>query len=304
MSQIKLFKGVIIPMLTPFNEDEKIDLDAAQVIIEHIITAKTIPFILGTTGESASIPDSYKVEFVKTAVQAVAGRSKIYAGISSNALNTSLQLANHYSDFGVDVFVAHLPSYYPLTENQMLRYYEILAEKLPRPLIIYNIPGTTHISIPLDIIDRLSHHPNIVGLKDSERDLQRLEMAIDRWRNRPDFSHFIGWAAQSANGLLRGSDGVVPSNGNICPDLFYALYQAATNMDRKLALKLQQETDAIAQIYQNMKTIGKTIAAQKLIISQMGLCKPGVLPPLTRLNPDEDAAIIEKVNKKDLKLRH
>ena len=301
MVQTKLFGGVVIPMLTPFNEDESIDLDATQEIIEHFISAKTIPFILGTTGESASIPDLHKPEFVKKVVKAVAGRNKIYSGISSNALITSLQLANEYSDSGIDVFVAHLPSYYPLTEIQIIKYYELLADKLPRPLIIYNIPATTHVSIPLDVIDKLSHHQNIIGLKDSERDLQRLEEAIEKWKNRSDFSHFIGWAAQSANGLLRGSDGIVPSNGNMCPALFYALYQAAINGDRDLALQLQQETDTIASIYQGVKTIGQTIAAQKLIMSQMGLCKPVVLPPLSRFYPEEESEIIEKAIKMDLK---
>lgn len=301
MSQKKLFHGVIIPMITPFTEDGKIDKNATGKIIEHLMAGETTPFLLGTTGESASIPSSYRSELVKMVVESVAGRSKIYAGISGNSLNDTIELAKIFSDFGVDVFVAHLPSYYPLTDAQILKYYEALAEKLPKPLIIYNIPATTHTSIPLDIIEKLSYHPNIAGIKDSERDLQRLENSINKWNNRPDFSHFIGWAAQSAHGLLLGSDGLVPSTGNICPNLFFKLYQAAAEDDKAMAQKFQEETDSIAQIYQGSKTIGQTIAALKAIMSQMGLCQPFVLPPLDRINPDEEASILRKASTMGLK---
>jgi 4-hydroxy-tetrahydrodipicolinate synthase len=288
-------------MITPFTEEGRIDRNATGKIIEHLMAGETIPFVLGTTGESASIPSSYRSEFVKTVVESIAGRSKIYAGISGNSLNDTIELGKTFSDLGVDVFVAHLPSYYPLTEDQIIKYYEALAEKLPNPLIIYNIPATTHISIPLDIIEKLSYHPNITGLKDSERDLQRLENSINKWKNRSDFSHFIGWAAQSAHGLLLGSNGLVPSTGNICPNLFFKLYQAATKDDKAMAQKFQEETDNIARIYQGSKTIGQTIAALKAIMSQMGLCEPFVLPPLDRLNLNEEASILGKASKMGLK---
>ena len=69
-------------------------------------------------------------------------------------------------DVGVDVVVAHLPNFYPLTDDHMLRYFESLADSCPGPLIVYNIPITTHHSIPLDVVSKLSQHPNVAGLKD------------------------------------------------------------------------------------------------------------------------------------------
>ena len=172
MARPKRFSGVIVPMITPFTKEGRIDLDAARRITEHLVTNGVSVFVLGTTGESASIPDSARPAFVKAVVDQVAGRALVYAGISGNSFITSVDLAKRYFDMGVDAVVAHPPHYYPLTPEHILRYYEALADAIPGPLILYNIPPTTHISIPLEVIEKLSYHPNIVGVKDSEGDVE------------------------------------------------------------------------------------------------------------------------------------
>ena len=95
----------------------------------------------------------------------------------------------------------------------MYNYYKNLADNIKGPLMLYNIKATTHMSIPVEIIRRLSMHPNIVGLKDSERDLERMEACISISKGREDFAYFCGWAAQSAHSLELGADGIVPSTG-------------------------------------------------------------------------------------------
>ena len=100
----------------------------------------------------------------------------------------SIALAKHAFDSGADVVVATLPSYYALTEDAMLRYFDQLANAVGGPMMIYNIPATTHMSIPLKIIDQLSHHHNLVGVKDSERNEERLDESIQLWSDREDFS--------------------------------------------------------------------------------------------------------------------
>ncbi|MBK6936903.1 MAG: dihydrodipicolinate synthase family protein [Chitinophagaceae bacterium] len=89
----------------------------------------------------------------------------LYAGISSNVLAESIEFADFCNRHSVDVVVATLPSYYALTDKQMLNYFTSLADTYSLPLFIYNIPATTHMRIPLELIDELSQHRNIVGLK-------------------------------------------------------------------------------------------------------------------------------------------
>src|SRR5688500_20096489 len=102
----------------------------------------------------------------------------------------------------------------------MKQYLETLADAIALPLVIYNIPATTHMSIPLNLIDELSHHPNVIATKDSERSEERLKQSLELWKDRNDFSHFLGWAAKSAEALINGSDGLIPSTGNLVPEVY------------------------------------------------------------------------------------
>lgn len=267
-------------MVTPINSNGRIDLAATEHITEFIIKNGTTSFVLGTTGESVSIADEHRLPFVETYVKTTNGRTMTYAGIPSNCFQNVVHFAKQYFDVGVDAVVVHLPNFYPLTDDHMLRYYESLADACPGPVILYNMPKTTHHSIPLDVIDQLSQHPNIAGLKDSETDLPRLEKAVSLWKDRDDFSILIGWAAQSAKGLALGADGIVPSAGNFIPAMFCSLYNAALKGDSETAIYYQKKIDEISQIYQKDKILSESIPALKIIMNYLGLCEPYVLPPL------------------------
>jgi dihydrodipicolinate synthase/N-acetylneuraminate lyase len=289
----KKYRGVVVPMITPFNSNKEIDLSAALRIVDYLIKNGASPFILGTTGESASIPDQQRQAFVDAIVRATAGRTLVYAGIASNCLEASAESARCYFNSGIDVVVAHLPSYYPLTEDQMLNYFKKLAEKITGPLVIYNIPSTTHMSIPLTVIDQLSSHANVVGLKDSERDAGRLGQAIQLFKDRSDFSYLVGWAAQSSYALSNGADGIVPSSGNIVPGMYRHLYLAAKSGDTETAETLQLKTDEISIIYQKDRNLSQSLSALKVIMHEMGLCETYVLPPLIESSAEETSRIQE-----------
>ena len=107
--------------------------------------------------------------------------------------------------------------------------------------MLYNILATTHMSIPVDVIRRLADHPNIVGLKDSERDLERMAQCIEITKSHPEFAYFCGWAAQSAHALELGGNGIVPSTGNFVPEMFQQLFDAAVAGDMATANRLQDE---------------------------------------------------------------
>ncbi|HEX29414.1 TPA: dihydrodipicolinate synthase family protein [Candidatus Poribacteria bacterium] len=295
MDRVKRCRGVIVPMITPFTEEGKIDLDAAGRVAEYLVEGGTKVFLLGTTGESASIPDSEKIPLVKAVLDKVGDRSPVYAGISGNCFATSVDLANRYFDMGIEAVVAHLPHYYPLTPEHMLRYYEALADAISGPLILYNIPSTTHISIPLEVIEKLSYHPKIIGLKDSEGDVARLERSLEMWRDREDFSHLVGSSPLSFRGLSLGSSGIVPSGGNVVPHMYSRLYQAAVSGDLRRAESLQRETDEITGIYARGRGLTQSLAALKVMMSELGLCKPWVLPPILPLSGKEREKIREEM---------
>ena len=287
----KKYKGVVVPMVTPVTKEGALDTAAVERIITFFVEAGVSPLLMGTTGEGNSVSQADGLLFVETAVKAAQKRITIYAGLTGNCFSEQLKQAEAYTNAGADVIVATLPTYYALTPEQMENYYRTLADSIQGPLMMYNILATTHMSIPVDVIQRLADHPNIVGLKDSERDLERMAQCIEIAKGREDFCYFCGWAAQSAHSLELGGDGIVPSTGNYVPDMFQQLYEAAVKGDMDTANRLQDETNEIAKIYQKDRTLGQSLTALKVMMQSKGLCEPWMLMPLTRLSDEEEQTI-------------
>ena len=299
MKKSSKYSGVVVPMVTPVTQDGRLDTEAVKRIIQFFVNASVSPLLMGTTGEGNSVSQADGQLLVETAVNAAEGRILIYAGLTGNCFVEQVRQAEVYTALGADVIVATLPTYYALTDEQMYEYYHTLADCITGPLMLYNILATTHMSIPVDVIRRLADHPNIVGLKDSERDLERMAQCIEIALGRDDFAYFCGWAAQSAHSLALGGNGIVPSTGNYVPDLFRQLYEAAVKGDTETANRLQDETNEIAKIYQKDRTLGQSLTALKVMMQTKGLCEPWMLMPLTRLTAEEEQIIKEKANALD-----
>ena len=289
----KKYSGVIVPMITPLTESYRLDHGAVEKIFDNFYTNDVEPFIIGTTGESASLSLNMKQEYISKAGRIKKAGTVLYAGISSNCLEESVELARLCFEAGVDVVAATLPSYYLLSEDEMKRYFELLAERVGGPVIIYNIPATTYMSIPLHIIDELSYHENIVGTKDSERSEERLQESLKLWSARKDFSHFIGWAAKSAEALLGGSDGLIPSTGNLYPKLYKNLYEAAGNKEEERVYQLQKLSDIIGDLYQRGRSLGASLCVLKLLMKEAGICGSHIMPPLQPLSKEEEISVVQ-----------
>lgn len=296
---IKQYQGVVVPMVTPV-KGGSVDLEAVATIIRSFAEAGVDTLIMGTTGEGNSVPMGEGIDMVHTAVEAAEGKVRIYAGVTGLCLKEQISQIEGFARAGADVAVAVLPSYYTLTEEQMVGYYTALADASPLPVMLYNIVATTHLSIPVEAVRKLAEHPNIVGLKDSERDLERMAACIEIAKGREDFTYFCGWAAQSAHALELGADGIVPSTGNFVPKHFRALYDAAVSGDMEEANRLQAVTDDMAKVYQQGRPLGQQLAALKGIMEQCELCGREMLPPLTMLPVAEYTKIIEQITEFEL----
>lgn len=282
------YHGVVVPMVTPVTREGDIDVEAVERIVANFAQYGVSALIMGTTGEGNSVSTEQGVKMISAAAKAAAGKITIYAGLAGNCISEQYEAARRFADAGADVIAATLPSYYALTPEQMFAYYKNLADNVTIPLMLYNITITTHMSIPLDVIERLSCHPNIVGLKDSENDIERMEKALKIFAGRDDFAYFCGCAANSAHALKYGADGIVPSVGNYLPKLYNDLYIAGVNGEEKLAQEIQEKTIEIGKVNTKGLTLGQSLAGLKVIMKECGLCETYMLPPLTEL-PDETA---------------
>lgn len=281
------YGGVVVPMASPFTDSERLDESAIHRILDHILDAGVAGvLLLGTTGEAASMSRTDRMQLVERAANCVGGRAKLYAGIADNSFGESVKAAKAYHRAGVEAFVSHLPVYYPLGAIEMKSWFERLADHMPGPLFLYNIPQTTKSSIPVVTVEELSHHPNIAGIKDSEYDTERMETLLGLIRNRSDFAYFAGPSARALRAMRLGADGFVPGVGNVVPRACQRLFEAAHNRDWQAAEEAQQAIRRIGDTYQSGRSVGQAVALLKVALSTLGLCQPVVLPPL--LMPSEE----------------
>ena len=291
MSSFPRHHGVIVPLVTPVQPDGSLDEAAAERLVDHLASNGCGMLVLGTTGEVASLPAALRLRYVEIAVRVAAKRTPVFACPASNCVSFSIDSAKAYLKAGADAVVGILPNYYKLEPAEMLAYFERLADGIRGPLMVYNMPATTGMSLPLDVIETLARRPNITGLKDSEGTAGRREEVAKRFGGRPDFSLFMGIAAHSVPALRLGFDGLVPSGGNLYPERWSALYNAARVGDWAKAEQLQTQLDASGAVFPRNRTLGQSLAALKAGLGLRSLCGPAMVPPLLPLSAADQETV-------------
>jgi dihydrodipicolinate synthase/N-acetylneuraminate lyase len=278
---VSKYRGVVVPMISPFIPAGSVDEPAVGRIVEHFISNRIGGiFALGTTGESASIPADEKRKLVAATVQATNRRATVYAGISGNCFGDSVDAAKAYQQLGVEAVVAHMPSYYPLSDDEIEAYFLRLADSVPLPLVLYNIPVTTHHSIALRTLERLRRHGNIVAIKDSSGDKPRLTEMLKMTGGRDGFPVLLGTSSAFTHGLRAGAVGLVPSGAHIVPAQYQSMYEAAMKNDWNEVERLQAETDGAVAQYLKGRSLAQSLAVLKSILERRGLCGRTMLPPI------------------------
>ena len=251
------FHGVVVPVATPFGFDGEVDQSGLHNVVEYLLAGGAHGLLLlGTTGEAASVSSDQRIRLIESAIAHTDGRASVYAGIVNNCLSDSITEAKAYLAAGATAVVAPLPSYYPLSDDLMLSYFTRLADDVHERVLLYNIPPTTKMSIPLDVVAELNGHPAIVGIKDSENDGNRLSSLLKRLGGREDFKIFVGATVLTVLGLKAGAVGYVPSVGNIAAKFCRELYNHAMAGNWEEAEKLQDTLCTWTDIYQGSRTLG------------------------------------------------
>ncbi|MBM4144345.1 MAG: dihydrodipicolinate synthase family protein [Lentisphaerae bacterium] len=274
--------GVIVPMITPFSAAGDVDAAAVGRVVDYLAAGGMDGlFLLGTTGESASMTVKQKRDLVAAAVKAVRGRMAIYAGISSNVLAEAVQAAHEYADLGVDALFVLPPNFYPVPEAALEDWFRQLLDRVPLDLLLYNIPLTTHISLPMAVVERLADHPRLLGIKDSEPDTGRLHAALAIAKRRPGFHVLSGTNKLFVEALAQGAHGIIPAAANLEPVVHRDLCRAVRAGQQEDVERLKASMNEVLARY-NGPTLGESLAKLKALMAAKGLCEPHMLPPLRR----------------------
>lgn len=274
--------GVIVPMITPFTGTGAVDVAAVGRLVEHLVAGGIDGlFLLGTTGESASMTVRQKRDLVDAALDANHGRLGVYAGISSNVLEDAVQAAIDYAELGVDALFVLPPNYYPIPEDALENWFRQLLDRVPLDVLLYNIPLTTHVSIPMAVVERLASHPRLLGMKDSAPDRERLLTSLEIAKHRPGFHVLVGTNKLFVEGLALGAHGIIPSAANLEPGMHRDFYRAVRAGQKDEVQQLTAALEEVLALY-SCPALGETMAKLKALMSRKGLCEEHVLPPLRR----------------------
>jgi 4-hydroxy-tetrahydrodipicolinate synthase len=292
MNKTTKFRGVVVPLVTPSTPFGDVDYAALERLIEFQIAGGVDGLLLlGTTGEGPCVPRAPKLLLIDRAVSIARGRVQVYVNITEQSFRDTVTTAQDFFGMGAGAIVALPPCYFPPRPAELTAWFRALLDASPGPVLLYNIPMTTRVSIPLEVIGELIGHPRFVGLKDSENDPARHAELLRRFSGRADFSLFCGVGALMAQDVKSGMDGIVPSVGNLIPDVCHKLCAAAQRGDSNEAAQHAERMNAVAALYQKGRTLAQSLATIKGLLHLRGLCSPAVFPPLLPLAPDELEAL-------------
>lgn len=286
-------KGVVPPMVTPLSDPSRLDVAGTERLVEHILAGGVHGlFLLGTTGEGTDLPYDVRHELVRRVCAQVNGRVPVLVGVTDTVLDESLRLAETAAAAGASGVVAAPPYYFAPGQPELVAYYTALADRLPLPLYLYNMPSQVKVSLAVSTVEELSRHANIHGLKDSSGNIGYFNACRYAMRARPDFSILIGPEEAMGEVVLMGASGGVAGGANLFPRLFTDLYDAAVAKDVDRVRTLQERVMHVSsRLYGVGQYNSSFVKGVKCVLSLMGICGDTLAGPREPFNAADRALI-------------
>lgn len=210
-----MFKGAIVAIITPFKNGQ-VDEEALRKLIEFQIENGTSGIVpCGTTGESATLTHEEHDRVIEITIDAVKKRIPVIAGTGSNSTAEALRLTKHACEAGADGALVVCPYYNRPTQEGLYQHYKAIAEEVPIPIVVYNIPGRTGVNMNPDTLARLAKIPNIVGVKEAAGSIKQMSDIIGLCD--PDFDVLSGDDAFTLPLLALGGKGIISVISNVAP---------------------------------------------------------------------------------------
>src|SRR5947209_15163316 len=176
---------LLTAMITPFKSDGAVDYQAAEKLAAMLVADGSDGVVVsGTTGESPALSDDEKIELLKVVRKAIPGKS-VVAGTGGNATHHSVKLSERAIKAGADALLGTVPYYNKPPQEGIYQHFKAIAEAVPLPLIVYNVPSRTVTNMLPETTVRLSAIDNIVGVKEASANLEAIARIIED--ARPDF---------------------------------------------------------------------------------------------------------------------
>ena len=241
--QGSMFTGMMPAMVTPFDEREEVDLEAAEAVVERLIEAGVDGIIaLGSNGEFSHLTGEERKRFAEEVAKIVAERVPLVIGVGASGTKETVELARHAERVGADGVIVVPPYYWKVDEEALFKHFATVAESVDIPALIYNFPMLTGIDLSPGLVARVADKcPNVAGLKDTVAEYSHIVNVLREVKPvRPDFSVLAGFEDHILPALLAGADGAISGLSNVAPELFVSLIRTADAGDLQKAAQLHR----------------------------------------------------------------
>jgi len=285
-----MFEGLSVALVTPF-KNGAVDTDAFARIVERLLAGGVDGLVVaGCTGEAATLTLEERDELTKIALELAKGKAFVVAGTGSNDTRAAIELTARAEKLGVDGAMLITPYYNKPGPEGMYRHYSAVAEATDLPLILYNVPSRTGISLTPETVARLAENPRFVAVKEASGSLDQ----VSQIKSLCDITVLSGDDSLTLPMLSVGAKGVVSVAGHIVPEDLKAMIQAHAAGDVERA----------AELHLKLFPIFKALFVEvnptpvKKALSLLGLCTDEVrlpLAPATEKSSDALQPVLEKL---------
>ena len=285
-------KGIITAMVTPLSEDGINEAATRKLVNKLINDGVHGLFVLGTNGEFYALSEAEKLALVEIVVDEAAGRVPVFAGSGGISTEEVIKVTNQFAELGVDAVSVITPYLIKLSDEELIQHYQTIALNTNLPMILYNIPANTQLSINESVFKELIQLPQIIGIKDSSGKLENIQMYLEM-NDREDFSILIGSDSLILPALQMGVDGAVAATSNVLTKTDLGIYQAFLENKMERAQVLQESINDFRGILKlatvpsvlkhSLELIGFPVGAQK--------------NPVRKVSSKFDAEICETLSK-------
>ena len=223
-----IFEGVGVALATPFTHNE-VDFDALRRHVKYLLdnNAKSI-VVNGTTAENPTLTDKEKDQILEVVVNVVDGRVPVIAGTGTNNTQKSIQASVRAREIGADAIMLITPYYNKTNQRGLIAHFTTIADAVKLPVVLYNVPSRTNMTIDAETVETLSENEYIVALKDATNDFDYLEDLKQRL-NLDEFALYSGNDDNIVDYFNQGGHGVISVVANVIPNAFQSLYDAKQN---------------------------------------------------------------------------
>lgn len=289
--------GIIVPMVTPLMSVDVLDLDALEILIEHLITGGVHGlFILGSCGEGPSLSYHLRRELVERTCRQVNGRLPILVGITDSSAIEADSISQYAADCGADAVVIAPPFYFPINREELIDFSRRRIRKSPLPVVLYNMPSLTKLSYDSECLSRLADEKKVIAIKDSSGDIGVFQRLVDAARVRDDWTVLVGPEQLLITALQLGGHGGVSGGANLFPSLFVQIYASVHDTSSAIFKQFAGCLKTLGSIYEIAGSgAPSAVRALKTGLAALGIGNGLPSEPLMSLDRDRTQKISQIV---------